>query len=275
MFSSDTAKHSTFLVLIVICAVSSVLMLRAEPRPESPREALQELALDKAEKSGEQVTFFGVRIDVQPDGALLVSMKVNFTVADDLLSWGIPISIPTGHAVQMEMLQAFSSGGGEVHLAALSSQPRQPVSEFRSRKLSIISIRLSGSPWPYELIKASDAVTRILPKSKEALSSGEHVIEVVYKLQGAIEVIDRQAVLDFPVVSSHLPIPVKQVLATFSLPRTTPASRATVSGFLGSRKNHVGALSSRVDPVENAVVVSPPRPLSPLEGMFASLRWQM
>lgn len=242
-----------FICISVFVSVTFIALAIARGNRGSRQEQLQRAALEIYEETGEAVTFFGALATVNPDGTVEVFIKTKFNVQQRLINWGIPIAIPISHPV---------------------TNPSTGAVEHKARKLKIKYVLLDGKDMPYESKSAGVVVERIYPIDKETkLAKGEHQIEVAYELEGAIETSNGFHELDFPVISSHLPVPVKQASAMITLPISHSLNNSTASGLLGKRKEKTGEVMFRPEPSKNAVKYWPARQLNPLEGMMVKLKW--
>ena len=251
-------------VFFLMLTILGMAIFSSQGDEEHTRDRVREVYSEKASETGEGISLFGLHADIRNSGEVLVSVKVEFVVKGEVITWGVPLAIPTGHRVYK----------GADPVSGRSILDNESSSKTKLRTFTVNQVLLDGKDMPYELIEGSSVVTRIYPKSRpKELSKGKHVLEVQYKLEGAVEVSNDGVVLDFPIVSSHLLSPVKRVSASFSLPKDIQMDWVRAEGFLGSRKDPVKGVLNKLDLPRSSINFWTSRPLAPLEGMFITVKW--
>src|SRR5690606_10835291 len=161
------------------------------------------------------------------NGDVEVFLKIKFNVQHTLLQRGLPVAIPTAHEILRFDKDQY---------------------ETVTRRLNIKYVMQDRTDLDNELYEGSVCVSRIYPKNKEQnLEKGEHVVEVLYVLEGAVSKLANGYEFYFPIISSHLPVPIKQVSAIVSLPQDAKLDQVEASGFLGSKSKQSGDVKFRKD----------------------------
>ena len=244
-----TIKMVIMSILSVLLVILIILSLQEDESKLSESE-IQQYFVEASAKTGEAIEEFKVHADVRYGGKVFVSLKVKFNVRHTLLYWGVPITIPTGHIIPID---------GENFKQA-------------KRDLEILEVKRNGQAMSYQTLVASPNVTRIFPADTRAhLAKGIHELEVLYKLENAIADLPLGYELNFPVVSSYLPVPVKKAEITLNLPKNINMEDIKQKGFLGAPKKRTGNPLGTLDEENKSLTFMSGRVLQPNEGMFVSV----
>ncbi len=195
----------------------------------------------------EEILSYDVVVDVQPEGAFVVTEEITVRALGQEIRRGIYRDFPT----------RFPRPGGWGSIIA---------------PFEVLSVSRGGEPEPHEVLSIGGPAGRgglrvRIGSPNVFLPSGVHRYELVYRTERWMIYEDDVDRLYWNVTGNGWGFPMESVSARVILPGSVRQGALELEGWTGPEGSTVSDLSARVDPASGAVVYEVSRPLAPREGL--------
>ena len=188
----------------------------------------------------EVINRFGVDIDVQQNGDIIVTETINITAEGDQIQRGIFRELP----------RYFENNGDRLRY-----------------DYDILSVERGGDDEPYETSTEGNAYRIRIGDPDQRLSVGEHVYEISYRVKNQVRYFNEYDELYWNVTGSYWEFPIREASARISLPEG--GSYVAQSGYTGAQGSDGSAY--RFERVGSDYVFETTAPLARREGLTVSL----